>query len=391
MRETADTSVGKEFKAVAQDVLRLGAQCVQAGRVWLNDRREEMTNRNDEFRRDNPSIYGRQNQNPQNPNMQNQNLHNQNLQNPNLQGQRYQGQDSYGQQTSRYSQPYGGSDYEGYGSQASGSYQQERYQGDFEGGQRLQGSQGRGYQEQQFTGQIGERSPWDEGRGFGEPGRYEPGRYASSEYGQRILGAGYRQQELMGQNLGGRYGQGYGTSSGYGQSDYGYGQSLGNQGLGAGGSSYGYRDEGEMSGYRLQGQSTYGTGSLGNRTFSNVQTYRGRGPKNYTRSDERIIDDINERLTNDDDIDASEIEVKCVQGVVTLEGSVEERWMKHRAEDIADSCSGVRQVENRLTVESISSLDTEGRQGTSTSKTGSQTQSRSGTQSGKPGSSGSAH
>lgn len=78
--------------------------------------------------------------------------------------------------------------------------------------------------------------------------------------------------------------------------------------------------------------------------------FRGRGPKNYQRSDQRIVEDLCERLTDDDDIDASGIEVDVKQGVVTLAGTVGERWMKHRAEDLAGRCGGVRDVENRIRV-----------------------------------------
>lgn len=365
-----------------------------------------MTHRNDEFRRDNPSTYsgsgdsGRQNQQNQAQQgqryqSQQQDMHGQRYQNQqDLQGQRFQNQQQNLQgQSSRFTQPYSGgsSNYEGYGAQASGGYQQERHQGDFDAGQRMQGSQGHGYQEP-FSGSGTERFSWEEGRGYGEQGRY-----AQSEYGQRNLGGLYGQQDTMGQNIGGRgYGQGYGTSSGYGPGQYGYGQGLGNQNLGASGLGsglpyQGYRDEGEMAGYRAQGQSQFGAGQLGNRLSGNLQSHRGRGPKNYTRSDERIVDDINERLTNDDDIDASEIEVKCLQGVVTLEGSVEERWMKHRVEDIVDACGGVREVVNHLTVAAIPARNDEGRLGATKSATG-QSTGRTGAQPAKPGStSGSAH
>ena len=37
--------------------------------------------------------------------------------------------------------------------------------------------------------------------------------------------------------------------------------------------------------------------------------HRGRGPKGYTRSDERIREDVNDRLSDDPFVDASEIEV----------------------------------------------------------------------------------
>lgn len=78
---------------------------------------------------------------------------------------------------------------------------------------------------------------------------------------------------------------------------------------------------------------------------------RGRGPRNYLRSDSRIADDLIERLTDDEQLDASEILVMVENGVVTLTGEVEARWMKHRAEDIAADVSGVRDVRNRLIVD----------------------------------------
>lgn len=78
--------------------------------------------------------------------------------------------------------------------------------------------------------------------------------------------------------------------------------------------------------------------------------YRGKGPKNYSRSDERIKEDINDRLSDDPFIDASDIEVTVAKGEVTLTGTVGHRSSKRRAEDIAESVSGVKQVENRLRV-----------------------------------------
>lgn len=77
---------------------------------------------------------------------------------------------------------------------------------------------------------------------------------------------------------------------------------------------------------------------------------RGRGPRGYTRSDARILEDVNERLCDDPIVDASDIEVRCEQGCIVLEGRVPTRWMKHRAEDIADAISGVKDVDNRIRV-----------------------------------------
>ena len=78
--------------------------------------------------------------------------------------------------------------------------------------------------------------------------------------------------------------------------------------------------------------------------------FRGRGPKGYTRSDERIMETLCERLADDDDVDASDISVEVRDGVATLTGTVSHRWMKHRAEDLAEACSGVKDVENRIRV-----------------------------------------
>ncbi|HMJ10772.1 MAG TPA: BON domain-containing protein [Polyangiaceae bacterium] len=81
-----------------------------------------------------------------------------------------------------------------------------------------------------------------------------------------------------------------------------------------------------------------------------TQSFYGRGPKGYTRSDDRIREDVSERLYADDHVDASEITITVESGEVTLSGTVETRRMKHSAEDIADSVSGVQDVHNHLRV-----------------------------------------
>jgi osmotically-inducible protein OsmY len=78
--------------------------------------------------------------------------------------------------------------------------------------------------------------------------------------------------------------------------------------------------------------------------------YAGRGPRGYRRSDERIREDVNERLTDDWRVDASDIEVSVDNGVVTLAGRVGSRAEKRRAEDVAESVSGVTDVSNQLRV-----------------------------------------
>lgn len=78
--------------------------------------------------------------------------------------------------------------------------------------------------------------------------------------------------------------------------------------------------------------------------------HRGKGPKGFFRSDERIREDINCRLTDDAHVDASDIEVSVESGEVVLTGTVPDRFEKRRAEDISELVSGVRNVENRLRV-----------------------------------------
>ena len=77
-------------------------------------------------------------------------------------------------------------------------------------------------------------------------------------------------------------------------------------------------------------------------------SYRGRGPKNWRPSDERIRETVNELLTDHDGVDATEIDVQVQDAEVTLEGTVGSRWEKRLAEDIAAGCRGVRDVHNRL-------------------------------------------
>ena len=108
----------------------------------------------------------------------------------------------------------------------------------------------------------------------------------------------------------------------------------------------GFQRRGWRSGSDYYGNdpNRYGGGN-----FNAVQ-FRGRGPKGYRRSDDRIREDACERLTQDDQLDASNIEVTVKDGEVTLSGSTNSREDKRRAEDIVDSVSGVRDVSNSLRV-----------------------------------------
>lgn len=79
--------------------------------------------------------------------------------------------------------------------------------------------------------------------------------------------------------------------------------------------------------------------------------YAGRGPRGYQRPDERIREDVRDRLTEASDLDASEIEVSVEGGVVTVSGTVDSRVAKRRVEDIAESVRGVKDVQNQLKIQ----------------------------------------
>jgi hypothetical protein len=160
-----------------------------------------------------------------------------------------------------------------------------------------------------------------------------------AERGGRALGGGaddrtggaVGRRSMSGSDYGSGY-SGYGNLSGSFVDDYrggpGSGGSLPSRprrgsGLGA----FGYDDDARREG-----------------------SHRGRGPRNYTRSDERIREDLSDRLTDDPHIDASDIEIVVSGGEVTLTGHVRQRIDKRRAEDIAESVSGVRHVQNNLRI-----------------------------------------
>ena len=76
--------------------------------------------------------------------------------------------------------------------------------------------------------------------------------------------------------------------------------------------------------------------------------HSGRGPQGYTRSDERILEDACDRLTDDRGVDARNISVTAESGEITLDGTVNTLWEKRRAEDCVQPITGVRHVQNNL-------------------------------------------
>jgi hypothetical protein len=86
---------------------------------------------------------------------------------------------------------------------------------------------------------------------------------------------------------------------------------------------------------------------------SEQTSHRGKGPKNFKRSDERILEDVCEMLEDDERIDASQIEVHVARGIVSLMGPVESRFMKKFIENEVDRCRGVSDVKNELEISDL--------------------------------------
>lgn len=224
-----------------------------------------------------------------------------------------------------------------------------------------------------------------EGEGGGSAGRGTRPYMGSGGYSDTMPYG--RQGESHGSSFGGSYGGSYGSSGGRGGYDrgagegyggYASGQSQGAYGGGRGESGYGgswsggqgtqyrgvsdgggrYGGQGSSGGYGSEGGGS-GSSSRGSQGWSGAQgggmgssggrsSHRGKGPKGYQRTDSRIEEEINERLAEDDDVDAEGIEVKVKDGEVTLSGTCESREARRRAEDIAESILGVKHVSCNL-------------------------------------------
>lgn len=81
-----------------------------------------------------------------------------------------------------------------------------------------------------------------------------------------------------------------------------------------------------------------------------AQWQRARAPRGYQRTDERIREDICERLMADPYFDVGDVSVEVHNGLVILDGSVSERTMRFALESVAAACMGVKDVDNRVRV-----------------------------------------
>ncbi|MEE4204741.1 MAG: SWFGD domain-containing protein [Erythrobacter sp.] len=100
------------------------------------------------------------------------------------------------------------------------------------------------------------------------------------------------------------------------------------------------------------------------------ENHRGRGPANYKRSNERLMEDACERLTHDPRIDARQINVTAKDNEITLDGHVWSRAEKREAEDCVHEISGVKHVQNNLRIAtSDEDMDSGNRSGKTATRT----------------------
>ncbi|HKQ61933.1 MAG TPA: BON domain-containing protein [Candidatus Polarisedimenticolaceae bacterium] len=125
-----------------------------------------------------------------------------------------------------------------------------------------------------------------------------------------------------------------------------YGSGHGSRGYQGSWGPEGY--QGGMGGQRRGGES-YASGLGGRRCTQGP--YQGVGPRNYQRSDERIREEVSDRLMEHGELDASNLEVDVKNGEVMLKGTVSRRPMKRLAEDLAENVSGVKEIVNQLRVD----------------------------------------
>jgi osmotically-inducible protein OsmY len=195
-------------------------------------------------------------------------------------------------------------------------------------------------------------------------GGYEGGRQSEpgGGYGAESYGNAYRGGRDFGSGFGGDYGRGSGRDYGgggsqnrYGGNDYMSGNYGADQGFGRGSRDYnprGGNDRGFWDRASDEVSSWFGDDDAERRRREDQRgEHRGRGPKGYTRSDERIREDVSDRLSDDPFVDASDIEVSVSGCEVTLSGTVDNREAKRRAEDVAERVSGVKHVQNNLRVQ----------------------------------------
>lgn len=181
-------------------------------------------------------------------------------------------------------------------------------------------------QQNEDNGRTGRQRYYPEDRRDENGHRYQSGGYQEEQgdFGEHGRRQGPDRQSRSGQAEPGPYGEG--------------GPSYGSGRFWRSGEEHWQGQGGEM------GRADQNGGQQGQRGF------RGRGPKGYQRSDDRLREVICEKLTDDDRIDAGEVSVEVKNGEVKLTGTVSDRQTKYHIEELVEDCTGVKDVDNQLRV-----------------------------------------
>lgn len=191
---------------------------------------------------------------------------------------------------------------------------------------------GPGYRSQYFAGREDYPGPGS-AQGFGRGRRHDYGEWGNPSFTQNTTGR--ERQRMSDRSFGQRPGYGSDSRGGYGMREYGYGS--------------GSTDMPARRTWDRREDESYDWGEHAGDSRTGGQ-FRGKGPKGYKRSDERIREEINDILSDDHHLDASEIVISVDNGEVSLSGTVSDRASKRRAEDLVEDIAGVRNVENRIRI-----------------------------------------
>lgn len=305
----------------------------------------------------------------------------------------YEGSQGYGQQG--YGQPgygnnrnrgdYRGNDPEfGYRQPGSPRYGSQGYESQQYGSRQPYGSQqyGTGSSDWESPGSwrsgdsgTSNRQPWQERGSYSEQQQYS-GSWQGEPRGSRSWSEGYEGPSTWGDNRNsGSYQGGYGgrqENTTWNQdrsfSDRTYRQP-----------TWDSREEQQRGNWG--GSSRQSDSSAYDRPWQEGP-HSGRGPKGYQRPDERIREDVCERLSFHGFIDPSEVDINVNQGEVTLSGTCTNRREKRMIEDVVDSVRGVRDVRNELSISRSENRENRGeennRNASASLSSGSSNQNRSG-------------
>lgn len=239
-----------------------------------------------------------------------------------------------GQRRGSWGEPgYGAADTGGTGHPYSSGYGGYRPAPQDSGYRSEERESGYGYRDEDRFGPRGRRSELSDEDDPRQPGRGWHG--GEEEWGERG-GRAMHWREGMERDRAQRagqpsYGGGYFGDAGSGGQSYSGGQRM-------------YPDD---PGYRRHASYTAQAGAPGGQRAGR----RPVGPKGYRRADERVREDVCERLAMNPYVDVHDVSVEVANGVVTLDGTVRERREKYVIEDIADAVFGVTEVNNHLRVQ----------------------------------------